>query len=94
MMMLVDVALGVDQQRELAQRPAIYASPLAFEWRPQARVGHIGGTEWIACTGRSGSLKLRMMSLPLSVLKGSNRADSGGCGALRLAWRPGGGSAA
>jgi hypothetical protein len=36
MMMLVDVALAVDQQRELAQRPAAYASPLAFEWQPQA----------------------------------------------------------
>ena len=33
---LDDVALAVDQQRELAQRPAVYASPLAFEWRPQA----------------------------------------------------------
>jgi hypothetical protein len=36
---LDDVALAVDQQRELAQRPAIYASPLAFEWRPQAPPG-------------------------------------------------------
>ena len=31
---LDDAALAVDQPRELAQRPAIYASPLAFEWRP------------------------------------------------------------
>ncbi len=38
-MMLVDVALAVDQQRELAQRPAAYASPLAFEWQPQAPSG-------------------------------------------------------
>ena len=36
---LDDVALAVDQQRELAQRPAVYASPLAFEWRPQAPAG-------------------------------------------------------
>ena len=33
---LDDVALAVDQQRELAQPAAIYASPLAFEWWPQA----------------------------------------------------------
>ena len=36
---LDDVALAVDQQREPAQRPAVYASPLAFEWRPQALPG-------------------------------------------------------
>ena len=36
---LDDVALAVDQHRELAQPPAIYASPLAFEWWPQAPVG-------------------------------------------------------
>ena len=38
---LDDVALAVDQQRELAQRPAVYASPLAFEWRPQAPAGQL-----------------------------------------------------
>ena len=37
---LDDVALAVDQQRELAQRPAIYAGPLAFKRRPQAPAGH------------------------------------------------------
>ena len=36
---LDDVALAVDQQRELAQPAAIYASPLAFEWWPQAPPG-------------------------------------------------------
>ena len=36
---LDDVALAVDQQRELAQRPAVYDSPLAFEWRLQAPAG-------------------------------------------------------
>ena len=28
-----------DPQRELAQRPAVFASPLAFEWRQQAPAG-------------------------------------------------------
>jgi len=32
---LDDVSLAVEQQRELAQRPGVYASLLAFEWRPQ-----------------------------------------------------------
>ena len=36
---LDDVALAVDQQRELAQPAAIYASPFGFEWRPQAPTG-------------------------------------------------------
>ena len=40
MMMLVNVALAVDQQRELAQRPVAYASPLAFKWQPQTPSGH------------------------------------------------------
>jgi hypothetical protein len=38
---LDDVALAVDQQRELAHRPAIYAGPFAFEWRPHARAGQL-----------------------------------------------------
>jgi hypothetical protein len=42
---LDDVALAVDQQRELAQRPAIYASPLAFECRPQAPAGQLRAIE-------------------------------------------------
>ena len=36
---LDDIALAVDQQRGLAQRPAVYASPLAFAWRPPAPSG-------------------------------------------------------
>jgi len=36
---LYDVALAVDQQRELAQRSAVYASALVFEWRSQAPAG-------------------------------------------------------
>ena len=40
---LDDVALAVDQQRELAPRSAIYASALAFEWRSQAPAGPKSG---------------------------------------------------
>jgi hypothetical protein len=51
---LDDVALAVDQQRELAQPAAIYASPLAFEWWPQAPAGQYesyAGAERASDTG-------------------------------------------
>jgi hypothetical protein len=61
-MMLVDVALAVDQQRELAQRPAVYDGPLAFGWRPQAPAGQLRpvtvsncppqSSRWLVARGR------------------------------------------